>query len=124
VQVGKVISYVVTYTVKPFPRAMYIFAVLHTEELLNIKYLNFKSALNSITGKQTISYKWITECKSRFNSVCSKKIRALSEAMKARKNTLNFYIHFIFKYYTSDFVKLTLFINSCVTILTKDIQLE
>jgi ankyrin repeat protein len=98
--------------------------VLHTEELLNIKYLNFKSTLNSITGKQTISYKWITECKSRFNSVCSKKIRALSEAMKARKNTLNFYIHFIFKYYTSDFVKLTLFINSCVTILTKDIQLE
>ena len=64
--------------------------VLHTEGLLNIKYLNFKSALNSITGKQTISYKWITECKSRFNSVCSKKIRALSEAMKARKKHFEF----------------------------------
>jgi hypothetical protein len=64
--------------------------VLHTEEQLNIDYLNFKSTLDSITGKQTISYKWITECKSRFNSVCSKKIRALSEAMKARKKHFEF----------------------------------
>jgi hypothetical protein len=35
-------------------------------------------------------FSFITECKSRFNSVCSKKIRALSEAMKARKKHLEF----------------------------------
>jgi hypothetical protein len=64
--------------------------VLYTEEQLNINYLNFKSTLNSINGKQIIRYKWITECKSRFNSICSKQIRALSEAMKTRKKHLEF----------------------------------
>jgi hypothetical protein len=64
--------------------------VLYTEEQLNINYLNFKSTLNSINGKQIIRYMWITECKSRFNSICSKQIRALSEAMKTRKKHLEF----------------------------------